>query len=150
MPVLGVYAQGSPIQLYIPVRSVEGASLTNGFLVGYRIGTAASWNMNNAVLMASGTAPDLPGFIGVATADIADTAYGIALVAGYAASVRFSNVGTSITINSGDPLVPGAARGGAFSLAPTYAASGLRFILASNVPVAVSAAGWMSGLARCL
>ena len=149
MPTLGVFGQGAPARLYLPVQSVEGASLTNGFLVGYRL-AAASFNMNAAVLVASGTAGDLPGFIGVAAADIADTAYGLALCWGYAASVRLSNVGSSITFTSGDPLVPGAARGGAFSLAPTYAASGLKFILASNPPPAISAAAWLSGLARCL
>lgn len=149
MPTLGVFGQGAPARLYLPVQSVEGASLTNGFLVGYRT-AAASFNMNAAVLVASGTAADLPGFIGVAAADIADTSYGLALCWGYAASVRWSNVGSSITINSGDPLVAGADRGGAFSLAPTYAASGLKFLLASAVPAAISATGWMSGLARCL
>ena len=39
---------------------------------------------------------------------------------------------TSITITNGDPLVPGA--GGFFSLAPTYAASGFKYVIASNVP----------------
>lgn len=150
MPVLGVGSQGSPVRLYVPVQSVEGASLTNGFLVAFRMGTAASFNMNAAVLAASGTTADLPGFLGVAAADIADTSYGLALTWGYAASVRLSNVGSSLTINVGDPLVPGASRGGAFSLAPTYAASGFKYISASNVPAAISAAVWMSGLARCL
>lgn len=149
MPVLGVFGQGSPGQLYLPVQSVEGASLTNGFLVGFRL-AAASFNMNASVLMASGTAADLPGFIGVAAADIADTSYGLALAFGYAASVRYSNVGSSLTINSGDPLIAGAVRGGAFSVAPTYANAGLKYILASNVPAAISASGWMSGFARCL
>ena len=150
MPTLGVFGQGAPARLYLPVRSVEGASLTNGFLVGYRLGTAASFNMNNAVLLASGTAADLPGFIGVAEGDIADLGYGLALAWGYAASVRFSNVGSSLTINAGDPLIAGAVRGGAFSVSPTYANAGLKYILASNVPAAISATGWMSGLARCL
>lgn len=150
MPTLGIFGQGAPARLYLPVRSVEGASLTNGFLVGFRLGTTASLNFNNAVLLASGTAADLPGFAGVADGDIADVAYGLVLAYGWAASVRFSNVGSSLTINSGDPLIAGAARGGAFSVAPTYANAGLKFIIASNVPAAISATGWMSGYAHCV
>ena len=150
MPVLGVYGQGSPCRLYVPIQSVEGASLTNGFLVGFRIGTAGSFNCNQAVLMASGTAADLPGFLGVAAADIADTSYGLALSWGAAASVRISHVGTSITINVGNALIPGAVRGGAFSVVPTYLNAGFKYIVASNTPPAISAASWASGLVRCL
>lgn len=147
--LLGIFGQGAPARLYLPVQSVQGASLTNGFLVGYRL-AAASFNMNAAVLMDSDTAGDLPGFIGVAAADIADTAYGLALAWGYAASVRLSNVGSSLTFTTGDPLIPGAGAGGCFSGAPTYANGGLKYILASNPPAAISASGWLSGLARCL
>ena len=150
MPVIGgPWAQGTAAKLYLPVRSQQGASLTTGYAVALAIG-GASFQGNNAVLPASGTAGNLPGFIGVARADIADTEYGLVLCWGFGASVRYSNVGTSLTINQGDPLVPGAAAGGLFSLAPTYAASGFKFVLASNVPAAISATGYMSGLLRCL
>lgn len=131
---------------YITVRCVEASSLTLGFGVAFRVGTAASFDGINAVMADSSNAADLPAWIGVAAQDIASNAYGIVQVYGPLASVYLSNTGSSLTINSGDPLVPGAGAGGFFSAAPTYANSGFKFILASNVPVATSATGYMSGL----
>lgn len=149
MPTLGVFGQGNAAKLYLPVRSQQGASLTNGYAVALAIG-GNSFQGNNAVLPASGTAANLPGFIGVAVADIANTSYGLVQCWGFAVSALISQVGTSITINAGDPMVPGALAGGLFSLAPTYAASGFKFLLASNVPAAISASAYISGLLRCL
>jgi hypothetical protein len=64
---------------------------------------------------------------------------------GFVNSVLISNVGTSITINAGDPLVP--APGGMASAAPTYANSGFKWVTAaSNVPAAISAAAYVSGI----
>lgn len=149
MPNLGVFAQGSPQRLYLPVRCVEASSLTNGYLAALAVG-GNSFDGNGAVMADSDVAANLPGFCGVAAQDIASNAYGVVQQLGFAASVFLSNVGSSLTINQGDPLVPGKAAGGAFSLAPTYAASGFKFILASNVPAAISASGWLSGLVRCV
>lgn len=122
----------TPEQAITPVTNVDARSLTQGWPVAFRLGTTASLNFNNAVLALSGTAADLPGFLGVADQDIATNAVGRVVVWGYAKSVYISQTGTSITINNGDPLVPGA--GGFFSLAPTYAASGFKYVIASNVP----------------
>ncbi len=151
MPTLGVFAQGSSSKLFIPVKGVSASSLTTGYCVALAIG-GNSFDGSQAVLAASGTAANLPGWIGVANSDIAVNGYGLVQCFGFAASVFLSNTNTSVTINQGDPLAPGAAAGGATSLAPTYAASGLKFILASNVPVALSIAGplYVSGLVRCL
>ena len=93
-------------------------------------------------------AADYTGFIGVAVQDIANNDIGRVQISGFVNSILLSHVGTSITINAGDPIVP--APSGFFSGAPTYANSGFKFLLvASNVPVAVSAGGsYASGLIK--
>lgn len=152
MPSLGVFGQGSAAKLYLPVRCVNASSFTNGYGVAIAI-AGNSFDGNAAVMPLSGTADNLPGWIGIASADIASNGYGLVQTWGFAASVFLSRTNTSVTINQGDPLVPGAVAGGAFSLAPTYAASGLKFILASNVPLTLSnavTASYLSGLVRCL
>lgn len=133
---------------FMTIKNVEASSLTTGYLVALRVGTSASFDGTQAVRAASGTTADLPAFIGVAVKDIASNNYGLVQTYGSTASVAISNQGTSITINVGDPLVPGAAAGTATSLAPTFAASGFKYILASNVPAAVSAFTYMSGWIR--
>ena len=152
MPVLGVFSQGSAAKLYIPVTNVEASSLTLGYAVALRI-DGASFNGNNAVMADSDNAVDLPGFIGVAAADIASNGRGLVQCWGFAASVYLSNTNTSVTHTQGDPLVPGARAGGLKSAAPTWANSGMKFILISNVPVTLSNAivdSYASGLVRCL
>lgn len=139
----------SPETVLMPVTNVDARSLTQGWPVALRLGTNASLNFNNAVLALSGTAADLPGFLGVAQKDIATNAVGNVIVWGYAKSVYLSAVGSSLTITNGDPLVPGAA--GFFSLAPTYAASGFKYVILSNQPAAIStgplyASGFVKGL----
>lgn len=121
----------TPDRAVLPVTNVDARSLTQGWPVAFRLGTNASLNFNNAVLALSGTAADLPGFMGVADQDIATNAVGRIVSWGYAKSVYISQTGTSITITNGDPLVPGAA--GFFSLAPTYAASGFKYVICSNM-----------------
>lgn len=130
-------------KVYISVKNVEGATITAGLPVGYALG-AASNNGVNAVI--ANAAVDYPGFLGIAVADIPNNEYGRVQIAGYVGSILLSNVGSSITINAGDPLVPGPA--GFFSAAPTYANSGFKWLTAQNVPVAVSAAAYASGLLR--
>lgn len=135
-------------KIFVTVKNVEASSLTTGYGVAIRVGTAASFDGTNAVLAASGNASDLPGFLGVAAQDIASNAYGLVQTGGFAASVLLSNNGSSLTIATGSPCVPGALAGGFWSLAPTYAASGFRYILASNMPVTTSATGYLSGWIR--
>lgn len=137
-----------PEKVYVAVKNVSASSLTTGYAVALAI-AGNSFDGVNAVLADSDDTGNLPGFIGVARADIASNSNGQVISAGFAASVFLSHVGSSITINQGDPLVPGKAPGGLASLAPTYAASGFRYVLASNTPPAVSAAAYCSGLVRC-
>ena len=146
----------SPEQVFVAVTNVDARSLTQGWPVAMRLGTNASMNFNNAVLALSGTAADLPGFLGVADQDIATNAVGRVIVWGYAKSVYLSSVASSITITNADPLVPGAA--GFFSLAPTYIASGLKYVIASNMPTGTLASSlsaavntqWGSGFVKGL
>lgn len=132
-----------PENVFISVKNVEGATITAGLPVAYALGAASNDGVNAVVANA---AADYPGFIGVAIADIPNNEYGRVQTAGFVASILLSNVGTSITINAGDPLVPAA--GGFFSAAPTYANSGFKWLQAQNVPVAISASGYASGLLK--
>ncbi len=132
-------------KVFINVLNKEGATITAGLPVAYALGAASNDGIQAVVANA---AADYPGFIGVATKDIPNNEYGSVQISGFVNSILLSNVGTSITINAGDPLVPAA--GGFFSGAPTYANSGFRWIAAQNVPVAVSAAGYASGIIRMI
>jgi hypothetical protein len=129
--------------VYRVVKNVQGATITTGRAVSL---VHTSTDGVSAVI--ADAAADNTGFIGIATEDIANNDYGQVQIGGFVASVLLSHVGTSITINAGDPLVPGPA--GMFSGAPTYANSGFKFMFASNVPVAISASGYASGLIKVL
>lgn len=131
-------------KVYIGIKNVEGATMTVGLPVAYVLGTSND-GVNAVIANAAG---DYPGFIGVVVKNIANNDYGQVQIAGFVNSILLSNVGTSITVNAGDPLVPSAA--GFASAAPTYANSGFRWIAASNVPAAVSAAAYASGLIRMI
>lgn len=131
-------------KIFISVKGVEGATITAGLPVAFAVATSND-GINAVIANASG---DMPGFIGIAVADIANNDYGLVQVFGFVNSVLLSNVGSSITINAGDPLVPGPA--GMFSAAPAYANSGFKYVIASNVPVAMSAAAYASGLIKML
>lgn len=129
--------------IFVSGKNVEGATITAGLPVARALGVS-----NDGVnVVIANAAADYPGFIGVAVRDIPDNEYGRIQSAGFVTSALISNVGTSITINSGDPLVPGP--GGFFSGAPTYANSGFKWLqAASNVPAAISGAAYVSGLIK--
>ena len=105
------------------------------------------------VLSASGTAANLPGFLGIAAANIPLNQYGLIQIYGNIASVLISNMGTSITINTGDPLIPSTVAGAMFCAVPSYAASGFNWIICSNPPsnsLSQAAPLYSSGFARCI
>lgn len=132
-------------KVFISVKNVEGATITTGLPVAYAQGTSVD---GKAVVVANAAA-DFPGFIGVAVRDIPNNDFGSVQISGFVDSVLVSNVGSSITIAVGSPLVPAPA--GFFSGAPTYANSGFRWItVASNTPAAISAASYVSGLIRMI
>lgn len=135
-------------KIYMVVKNVNGATITTGLGAALAI-AGNSFDGINAVLP---TAGNLPGFVGVALKDIPVNSYGLIQVWGFNGSILLSNVGSSLTINQGDPLVPSGQAGAFFSSAPTYANAGFKYIVvASNVPVALSAGvSYVSGLVRCL
>lgn len=138
---------------FMSIKNVEATSITTGMGVALRIGTNASFDGTSAVRATSATASDLPGFLGVAVADLAVNAFGLVQIFGNCASVLLSNVGTSITINVGDPLIPSPLAGAFASGVPTYAASGFGWIIASNVPsntLSQAAPLYLSGFIRGL
>lgn len=136
--------QSQSEKVFVSVLNIEGATLTTGWPVAYHI--LNSQDGVNAQL--ANAAADYVSFIGVASKDIPNNQYGLVQICGYADSVLLSNVGSSITVNAGDPLVPAPA--GFFSGAPTYANSGFKFVFASNVPAAISASAYASGLMKLI
>jgi len=132
-----------PERVFITAKNVEGATMTAGLPAAYVHGAS---NDGASVVIAN-AAGDYPGFLGVVVKDIPNNDYGQVQIAGFVASALISNVGSSLTITVGDPLVP--APGGFFSGAPTYANSGFRWLaVASNTPAALSAASYVSGLLK--
>jgi len=129
-------------KVYVSVTNAEGATITTGYPVAYALGAGSVDGSN--VVIANATA-DYPGFIGVAFKDIPRNGYGLVQISGYVASVLVSNAGTSITITVGDPMVPAPV--GFYSAAPTYANSGMRWVVPTTSPT-VSAASYVSGLIR--
>lgn len=129
----------------IQVNPGQAQSLTTGYPVVLAM-AAASFNGTQATTGTNSTLNQ--GFIGIAYKDLAANSYGTIQNLGPVASVLLSNVGTSVTINSGDALFPAA--GGFFSGGPTYLNSGFKYIIASNVPAAVSASAYASGYVRCI
>ncbi len=142
-----------PEKVQIIVKNTETTSITNGMAVALCIGTSGSFDGIQCVKAASGVAANLPGFLGVAIQDIASQGFGLVQMFGPVASVLLSNVGPSITIAAGDPLIPSPGLGLFSSGAPTYAASGFGWVIASNVPantLSVAAPLYCSGFVRGL
>ena len=129
---------------FMSINNVSASSITTGY-PAVLAQASASFNGTNAIVYSGSGAT---GFIGVAYKDIPPNSYGLIQNLGPIASVLLSNVGTSLTINLGDPLVPGPA--GFFSGSPTYANGGLKYVLATNVPVAISASAYASGYIRAI
>ena len=133
----------TPERMFRHIKNVEGATITTGLPVALVLG-ASNDGLNAVVANAAG---DYPGFIGIALNDIPNNEFGRIQGGGFVNSILISNVGTSITINVGDALVPAA--GGMFSAAPTFANSGFKWVnVASNVPAAISGAAYVSGIIR--
>lgn len=138
---------------FITVKNVEASSITTGYSAGVKIATAASFDGTSAVMMRSGTAGDLPGWLGVSVQDIPSNGFGLVQIFGNCLSVLLSNVGTSVTINFGDPLIPSPTAGALSSGAPTYAASGFGYVLSSNPPtntLSTASVLYGSGFIRCI
>lgn len=151
--ILKMAARGDE-RVFVNVKNVEATSITTGMGVALRVGTTASFDGTSSVRAIGGNAADLPGFLGIATQDIASNAFGLVQIYGNVGSVLLSVTTTSITITAGDPLIPGAVAGTLFSGVPTYATSGFNWVIASNPPTTTlsQAAGsiYCSGFVRCI
>jgi len=125
------------------IENKEGATITTGLPV-----SLVNTSTDGVRAVISNGAADHPGFIGVAVEDIANNDFGLVQTSGFVNSILLSHVGSSITINVNDPLVPSPS--GFFSSAPTYANSGFTWLQASNLPASlvVSAASYASGLIK--
>jgi hypothetical protein len=139
---------------FMTVKNVEASSITLGYAVAICVATTASFDGTNAVMTATGSAASLPGFIGIATQTIPSNQYGLIQIFGACASVLLSNVATSVTIAAGNPLIPTALPGGLSSGAPTYAASGFNWVIASGPylsnTLSFAAPFYCSGFIRCI
>jgi len=136
-------------KIYLVAKNVTGNTITTGMATALAIG-GNSFDGLSAVTTASGTAANLPGWIGIASKDIAVNDLGLIQSFGYAASILISNVGSSLTITQGDLLIPGAAAGALFSGAPTAANAGLNYVINANTTTISSGSLYVSGLIRCL
>lgn len=125
--------------------NLSGQTITKGH--GGHILTTA--NSNTGYGVTNVTVEEIRLFAGIANADVADTAVGRFIVYGYAASVQTFALGSSITINPGDPLGPGAAASLGVSSAGLVTAFGPVLCLESAA-VTVSAGSYISGWVRAM
>lgn len=144
--ILGKINRESPENVYRYILNKEGATITNGLPVSL---VHASTDGVKGVI--ANAAADYTGFQGVAIGDIANNDYGKIQMSGFVNSVLISHIGSSVTINAGDPLVP--APSGFFSGAPSYAAGGLKYGFVSNGPTVIqlsNGSGYASMLIKSL
>jgi len=144
---IGIPMDG-PEKVFLTVKNVLGATITKGYAVALCI-AGNSFDGQSAVL-ADSAGDNLPGFIGIAKADIANTEYGPVQCFGHADSVLISAVGTSITIDQGEIMTPGPLAGSMTSaVLATPLVSGGGFIVCEE-DTTVSAASYVGGFIKCL
>jgi hypothetical protein len=139
-------------RVFVSVKNVDASSITTGNGVMYVVGTTASFDGIQAYNGISTSAAPW-AFVGVAVKDIAVNAFGLVQTYGNCLSVLISNVVTSITLGTGNPLVMSPAAGAFASAAPTFANSGFNFVIASNPPsntLSQAAPLYSSGFIRAL
>lgn len=116
-------------KVFIIVKNVDGGgSITTG-LGAQLTQLAASFDGVSAVRSAGAL---YNGFLGVAVQDIAINAYGLVQNWGFCNSVAISGVGTSLSIQVGNYLIPGAAAGQFFSSLTDQALSTLLYRYSIN------------------
>lgn len=138
-------------RVFVTVKNADTTSITTGNGAMYAT-LAASFDGIQALNSISTNASPW-SWVGVAVKDIAVNAFGLVQIYGNCLSVLLSNLGTSITIGSGNPLVPSPVTGAFASGAPTFANSGFNFIIASNTPantLSQAAPLYCSGFIRCI
>lgn len=116
-------------KIFLAIKNTDASSMTTGYGVELAM-AGASVDGISAVLSRSGTNANHPGFLGVAEKDIPANTAGLCQVYGFVNSVFLSNTNTSVTVNDGDPLIPGPLAGGLMSGNLTYLSSGLKYVVA--------------------
>lgn len=116
-------------KVFILIKNVDGGgSITTG--MGAQLTQlAASFDGISAVKSATAL---YNGFLGISVQDIAINAYGLVQNYGFVNSVQISGVGTSLSIQVGNYLIPGAAAGQFFSSLTDQAVSTLLYRYAIN------------------
>lgn len=141
----GFHRHGGVEQAFGTWQNLSGQTITRGN-TGHILTTA---NSNTGYGVTNVTAEERRLFAGIAEADVADTKAGRFITYGYAASVQTFALGTSITINPGDPLGPGAAASLGVSSAGLVTAYG-PVLCMESAAVTVSAGSYISGWVRAL
>ena len=136
---------GAVEQAFGTFQNLSGSTITKGN-GGHLLTTAAS---NTGYAVTNVTAEEIRLFVGIAEADIADTKLGRFTTYGYAASVQVFALGTSITINPGDPLGPGTASSLGVSSAGLKTAYG-PVLNMDAAAITVSAGSYVTGWVRAL
>lgn len=116
-------------KVFILIKNVDGSgSITTG--MGAQLTQlAASFDGIGAVKVAAAL---YNGFLGVAVQDIAINSFGLVQNWGYCNSVQVSGVGTSLSIQVGNYLIPGAVAGQFFSSLTDQALSTLLYRYSIN------------------
>lgn len=138
--------RADPETVRVAFKNVDGGgSITTGWGVAI-VTTAASFD---GVSATKSSAALSKSFWGISRSDVPINGFGKATVAGYAASIAISNVGTSITVTAGDILIPGAVAGTFFSAIANEALSSLlyRFVVNGQTQT-ISALAWVQGFVR--
>ncbi len=125
--------------------NLSGQTITKGN--GGHLATTA--NSNTGYVIVNNTAEEIRLFQGIAEADIINNRTGRFISFGYAESVNVYGLGTSITINPGDPLGPGAAASLGVNSAGLVTAYG-PVICMESAAVTVSAGSYVAGWVRAL
>lgn len=116
-------------KVFILIKNVDGSgSITTG--MGAQLTQlAASFDGIGSVKVAAAL---YNGFMGVAVGDIAINSFGLVQNWGFCNSVQVSGVGTSLSIQVGNYLIPGAVAGQFFSSLTDQAVSTLLYRYAIN------------------
>lgn len=124
--------------------NAQGATITLGGAVGLTT-TAASVDGNLGVY-----ALYAQPFVGIALSDVPNNAVGMARAYGFCNSVFVFAVGSSVTINAGDPLGPGVAGSLGVNSTGIRHAYGPVTALQAPSPTVGSASGYIKGFVRAL
>jgi hypothetical protein len=137
-----------PEQVLVVVQNVDGSG---SFTTGMGVTLVQTGTSADGMQAVKNTAALIQGFAGVAAQNIPINGWGSLVAWGFAGSVMISSVGTSITVNAGNMLLPGAVAGTWFSSITPQAASTLLYRYITSIDtITVSTTAWVRGLVKAL